>query len=192
MLAGGSMGEAAEFLGIADPDRAFQGRIYSGAGKVHAWFKHQAPRGFDDALHALADELDALPKLVDHRWRRQALQGWALSPEAWHAITSQLPPTPGPIQPDLGDRKRQCASVVVWARVTQGEHVFAPHPIEQAQPPDIRRAWMLRRGTTWFNFQTDQPKRHYADLKRLLDAYADRLAVRIDGAPPLGVRATDG
>jgi len=71
--------------------------------------------------------------------------------------------------------------MVVWARITHGEHLFAPRPIEDEQPPAVRRAWRLRRGTTWFHFQTDRPKPHYADLKRLLDAYADQLAARIDG-----------
>ena len=31
-------------------------------------------------------------------------------------------------QMGLGDHKRQDASIFVWARVTQGEHLLAPHP----------------------------------------------------------------
>ncbi len=177
------MGEAAEFLGIAAPDRIQQSRIYSGAAHVHSWAKNQLdPRAFEAALRALATELDAAPDLVDYRRRRTALQDWCLDLETWHDLITRLPPTPGPIKPELGDRKRQCASEVVWVYVTQGEHHFAPRPIEEQQPPDIRRAWKRRRDTTWFNFQTDRPKRHYADLKRLLDAYANQLAARIDRA----------
>ncbi len=181
IVAGGSMGEAAQFLGI--PTTGIQqGRVYSGAGHVHAWARARVdPQQFDAALHALADELDATADLVDYRQRRDALRTWSLDPDTWQQLTSRLPPTPGPIRPDLGDRKRQVASMVVWARITHGEHLFAPRPIEDEQPPAVRRAWRLRRGTTWFHFQTDRPKPHYADLKRLLDAYADQLAARIDG-----------
>src|SRR6266540_1056509 len=157
------------------------GRVYSGAGHVHAWARARPdPRAFDAALHALADELNAATNLIDYQRRRDALRTWCLDTDTWQQLTSRLPLTPGPIQPDLGDRKRQCASVVVWPRITQGEHLFAPHPIEEEQPPAVRRAWRLRRDTTWFLFQTDRPKRHYADLRKLLDAYADQLAERID------------
>jgi len=180
MVAGGSMGEAADYLGIP-PASIQHGRVYSGAGHVHAWARARPdPRAFDAALHALADELNAATNLIDYQRRRDALRTWCLDTDTWQQLTSRLPLTPGPIQPDLGDRKRQCASVVVWARITQGEHLFAPHPIEEEQPPAVRRAWRLRRDTTWFLFQTDRPKRHYADLRKLLDAYADQLAERID------------
>ncbi len=98
----------------------------------------------------------------------------------WHDIIVRLPPIPGPNQPALGDLKRQCASQVVWCHVTQGEHLFAPRPIEATQPPDIQRAWQARRNTIWHQFQTSRPLRHYADLGKLLAEQTDRLARRID------------
>src|SRR4029450_11837407 len=117
---------------------------------VHRWARNQSdPRAFEAALHALADELDAAPHLVNYQQRRNALSDWALCAEEWHGIIVRLPPTPGPHQPELGDLKRQCASQVVWCHVTQGEHLFAPRPIEATQPPDVQHAWQARRSTIW-------------------------------------------
>jgi TniQ len=152
MLAGGSMGQAAQFLGI-NPT----GKQYTSSEHVHRWARNQPdPRGFEAALRALAAELDASPHRVDYRQRRTALQDWCLDPTAWQELTTRLPPTPGPVQPELGDRKRQIASIYVWVRLTRGEHLFAPRPIEAQQPPHIQRAWMLRRNTIWHHFP-DQP-----------------------------------
>jgi hypothetical protein len=76
MIAGGSLGEAAAFLGIATTLAAFQGRIYSGAGHIHSAVRQQPdPLGFETALAAIARELDdpATP-LVNYQHRRQALE----------------------------------------------------------------------------------------------------------------------
>jgi hypothetical protein len=179
MIAGGSMGEAAEYLGI-NPT----GKQYTSAEHVHRWARDRAdPRQFDTALHAFANELDASPHRVDYRRRRQALKDWSLTLDTWLSIIDQLPPTPGHIQPELGDLKRQCASEVVWVRVTQGEHLFAPRPIQDQQPRDVQHAWELRRNTIWHQFQTNHPLRHYADLRHLLGEHADQLASRIDSCP---------
>src|SRR5690348_8092585 len=58
------------------------------------------------------------------------------------ALVGRLPPVPGPQRPELGDRKRQIASVYVWVQVTSGEHYFAPRPIEAAprDPGSLERA----------------------------------------------------
>jgi hypothetical protein len=175
MIAGGALGAAAAFLGINPNDRQ-----YASAEHVHRWARQRTnPREFDEALHALAGWLDTTPDLVNYHQRRQALQSWSLDPATWRHITDRLPSTPGPNQPELDDRKRQCASEVVWVRVTQGEHLFAPRPIEAAQPPHVQRAWQARRNTTWHQFEAGQ-LRHYADLRRVLDEYADELAASID------------
>ena len=119
MVAGGSLAEAASLLGIADPDRTWQGRTYSGAGHVHSHAKDQPdPRGFENGLRTLAAELDTSAHLVDYQDRRQRLCDWSLDPMAWQELITRLPPTPGPVQPELGDRKRQCASIYVWVRLT--------------------------------------------------------------------------
>lgn len=90
---------------------------------------------FDTALHHLADELDASPNLIDYRRRRDALRDWCIDPDTWQALTGQLPATwPHGLQPALGDRERQTASIIVWARITQGEHLFAPTPSATSNP----------------------------------------------------------
>jgi hypothetical protein len=94
IIAGGSLGEAAEYLGI-NPT----GKQYVSSERVHRWARNQPdPREFEAALHALADQLDAAPRLVNYQQRRNALNNWALSPERWHGIVVQLPPTPGRAQ----------------------------------------------------------------------------------------------
>jgi hypothetical protein len=182
MVAGGSLGEAAAFLGIATTLAAFQGRIYSGAGHVHSGARQQPdPLGFETALTALARELDdpATP-LVNYQRRRRTLENWSIDEDAWTALTARLPPVPGPQQPELGDRKRQIASVYVWTQVTSGEHHFAPRPIEAAQPPEIQKAWKERRNTIWHLMHRSQPGPHYTSLKAELGTITTSLARSID------------
>jgi hypothetical protein len=126
------------------------------------------------------DAYTSRARLVDYYRRRTALHDWFLDETTWHQLTSQLPPTPGPVQPVLDDRKRQDASVFVWTRVTQGEHLFAPRPIETRQPPPIQDNWARRRNTAWFQLTRPDPMRHYADLRNLLIPYAQQLAASID------------
>jgi len=77
MVAGGSLGEAAGFLGIASADTTWLGkrRIYSGAGFVHSGARQQPdPLGFETALNVLARELnDTATPLINYQQRRQAL-----------------------------------------------------------------------------------------------------------------------
>jgi len=182
MVAGGSLGEAAAFLGIATNPATFQSRIYSGAGHVHSGARQQpGPLSFETALTSLARELDepATP-LVNYRHRRQSLENWSIDGDTWTALARRLPPVPGPQQPELGDRKRQIASVYVWTQVTSGEHYFAPRPIQAAQPPEIQEAWKLRRNTIWSLMHRTRPGPHYASLKAELCAIAVSLATDID------------
>jgi hypothetical protein len=74
--------------------------------------------------------------------------------------------------------------------VTQGEHIFAPRPLEAAQPPEIQQQWAARRNTTWFQLSRPNPLGHCADLRDVLAKYAQRLARDIDsGADPTPTRA---
>jgi len=114
MSAGGSLAEAAAYLGI--------GHRYLKASPGSAAFTHD-PAEFRLAVHALARQLSAAPGLVNYKHRRDTLGNWCIDPETWQDILSQLPPTTGPFQPELSDCKRQFASEAVWARVTQGEHL---------------------------------------------------------------------
>lgn len=177
MTSGGSLGQAAAFLGI-NPG----GTQYTTANLVHSWARTQPdPHGFDTALHTLADELDSAGcALVDYHHRRTALRHWRLDEPTWHELAGRLPPTPGPVQPVLDDRKRQDASIFVWTLVTQGEHLFAPRPIEAAQPDHVQHAWAQRRNTTWYQLSRPDPLRHYADLRNHLIPYARQLAADID------------
>jgi hypothetical protein len=182
MAAGGSLGEAAGFLGIATTRTAWQGRIYSGAGHVHTGASRQPdPQGFETALSGLARELDApATPLVNYHRRRQALQTWCIDEDTWDRLVGRLPPVPGPQQPELGNRKRQIASVYAWVQVTSGEHYFAPRPIEAAQPPEVRESWKERRNTIWHLMHRSRPSPHYTNLKAELDAIATSLARSID------------
>jgi hypothetical protein len=93
---------------------------------------------------------------------------------------TRLPPVPGPHQPELGDRKRQVASVYVWVQVTSGEHYFAPRPIEATQTPQVQEAWKARRNNIWHLLNRSRPSPHYTGLKAELNTLATSLARSID------------
>jgi len=173
--AGGSMADAADFLGI-NPS----GGQHAPSVGLYQWLRSHGSARFTAALQRLAQSLDTASDLIDYHQRRQALQGWCLDPGAWREITEHLPPVPGPVQPTLDDRKRQEASAFVWAQVTQGELRFAPRPIEAGQPEPVRETWLHRRGTTWFQLSRPSPLAHYAELRKLLIQHAEHLAKEID------------
>jgi hypothetical protein len=128
-------------------------------------------------------QLAATPDLIDYDRRRAALRGdWCIDTETWRWIADQLPP-PEWIhgrQPQLGDRKRQSASIYVWARVTGTEHVFAPHPLRDQQPAEQQGAWRISDYAFWARFQKPCTRPHDIALRTLLDDYASRLATHID------------
>ncbi len=173
-VAGGSMGDAAGFLGI-NPT----GGQHAPSPGFCQWLNDRGSARFT-ALQDLAGALDSASGLLDYRQRREALRGWCLDPDAWREIVSRLPPVPGPVQPSLEDRKRQEASAFVWARITQGELRFAPRPIDAEQPGQVRHAWLNRRGSTWFQLTRPDPLAHYSALRELLIQHAGHLARKID------------
>jgi hypothetical protein len=117
---------------------------------------------------------------LGHSHRRRALENWCIDKDTWSGLAGRRPPVPGPQQPELGDRKRQIASIYVWTQVTSGEHYFAPRPIEAAQPPEIQEAWTLRRNTIWSLMHRSNPGPHYASLKAELGTIATSLARTTD------------
>lgn len=174
--AGGSLGDAATFLGINHSDGQYQF-----TSDFYRWLSTHGTRSrFTTAIKNLAADLDTAVRPVNYRHRRQALQDWSLSEEEWNTITERLPPVPGPVQPTLDDRKRQEASAYIWARITQGELLFAPRPIEAAQPEHIRQYWVHHRGGTWHQLTRARPLAHYAALRELLTQHADQLPAKID------------
>lgn len=184
MVAGGPLGEAAGFPGIAatDSTRPRKSRIYSGAAHVHSNARKQPdPLAFETAFQALAAELDEpTTPLINYHQRRRALETWSIDEDTRKDLISRLPPVPGPQQPELGDRKRQIASIYAWVQVTSGEHRFNTRPIEAAQPPEIQQSWKLRRNTIWHLMQSSRPRPHYTSLKTELNTHAASLARTID------------
>jgi hypothetical protein len=170
MSAGGSLAEASAFLGI--------GHRYLKASPGSSAFTDD-PAQFRLAVHALARQLGTTTGLINYKHRRDAFQDWCIDPATWQDITSQLPPTKGPFQPELSDCKRQFASEAVWVRITQGEHVLAPRIIE-SQAASADPAWRKRRDNMWHFYLASLPKPHYAALKEILNAYAGNLATAID------------
>ena len=173
--AGGSMGDAADFLGI-NPT----GGQHAPSIGLYQWVRDHGSGRFTTALENLARTLDAASGLIDYRHRRQVLQEWSLGLDTWQEIIGRLPPVPGPFQPHLDDRKRQEASAVIWAHITQGEPRFAPRPIEAAQPEHIRRVWLRQRSSTWSKLTRSDPMKHHAALQLLLREHAEFLANEID------------
>ena len=185
MVAGGSLGEAAGFLGIASTDTTWARKsgIYTGVGHVHTGASQQpGPGSFEAGLHALTRELDdPATTLVNYQQRRQALETWQIDEDTWAELLSRLPAVPGPQQADLGPCKRQVASIYVWTEVTSSEHHFAPRLIEAAQPPETRQAWKAgQRSNIWGRMNRKHPIPHYTNLKRELDGLAVTLARSID------------
>lgn len=108
--AGGSLGDAAAYLGIRPNSGQF-----SATGDLNQWLDNNRVRSrFTAALNDLAAALGAAHGLVDYRHRRDALRARSLDPGTWAEIVSQLPPVSGPVQPTFDDRKRQEASAFVW------------------------------------------------------------------------------
>jgi hypothetical protein len=175
--AGGSLGAAAAYLGIAT--RRSQ---HSFGPALARWLSDHGTRDFMTALLSLAAQLDDTPGLIDYHNRRQAMNEWCLDPGTWREITRRLPPVTGPFQPVLDDRKRQEASAFVWAHVTQGEPRFAPRPIEASQPAPVREDWTGRRGNLWHKLTRPGRLVHYTELRKLLIEHGDRLAAGIDSS----------
>jgi hypothetical protein len=178
LAAGGPVHKAANLLGI--PHRSVGQSIKI----LHSWARNSPePTQFETALRKLADELDSAPHLIDYKRRREALNCWCIEPGTWQLLLKRLRSNSKTARRmELGDRKRQTASILVWARVTQGEHTLAPHPIRDRLPPAAQKAWRWSAADAWSRFQTGRASGSELDLKGILDQYADTLASRIDRA----------
>lgn len=174
MAAGGPLSDAAAFLGI---DHRYASASLSSTLATAA--SDASPAQFRIAVHALAQQLNDTRNLIDYQHRRAALRTWCIDIATWQTLTGQLPRTKGPFQPDLGDCKREFASQIVWTRITHGEHLLAPCPIQDQQPrPDP--TWTERRTSMWSACLASPPKPHYTDLNKILRPHADSLAATID------------
>lgn len=183
--AGGAMGDAADYLGI-NP----RGGQFTTTAGLHRWLRNHGSTPFNQALRNLARDLDAVAAPVNYHRRRKTLHRWALTRDTWQEVIARLPPVPGPFQPKLDSRKRQEASAFIWANVTQGEPLFAPRPIEAAQPQDVRATWLSQRASTWAKLACPNPTPHYAALRTLLLQQAELLIREIESGPILQVADT--
>ncbi|WP_420312220.1 TniQ family protein [Streptomyces sp. YS-B37] len=170
---GGSLDEAAAFLGIPTKPRAG-----SETAHVHRWAHTQVdPFDFDNALEALADSLTYdVSRLVDYQLRREALKDWRLDLPTWHELTARMPVT-STTPAKYDDLKRQVASIFVWSRITQGEHQFAPRPMEAEQGSRTQTWWGQRRNTMWCLLTNPGVSPHYTAPRNLLIEYADAFDV---------------
>jgi hypothetical protein len=177
---GGSQDAASQQLGL--PAR----RDIAAAGYgVQRWARDQGNAArLRAALEALAAELDAIPAggLIDYGRRRDALRTWSIPRNDWRELATELrrrQNTAVQLLTDWGESKRLAASVLVWTRVTHGEHFFAPLVLEEQRRSGRRQlaslASRVARGS-----RVGRPECHYAMLMTALDAYADQLAARID------------
>ncbi|MFG1967646.1 hypothetical protein, partial [Nonomuraea sp. NPDC049028] len=98
MISGGSLGDAAAFLGIVSGSR--HGSVYAAAGTVHSWARQSPdPQAFNDSVLRILKIIEAAPNKVNYQRRRDALRHWSLDQDTWDSIVAQLPSTPGPVQP---------------------------------------------------------------------------------------------
>ncbi|MFE6922233.1 hypothetical protein ACFVAV_14400 [Nocardia sp. NPDC057663] len=75
--------------------------------------------------------------MINYQYRRRALEAWFIDETTWNDLIFRLPSGRSSQQPELGDRKRQVASIYVWVQLTSGEHHFAPpHNPSRAAPGD--------------------------------------------------------
>jgi hypothetical protein len=90
---------------------------------VHPWAKQpRDPYEFETAVYDRADELEVSACHINYHQRRAALQDWCIDAYTWAHLVAQPPDSPWPHRrgPELGDRKRHRASIIVWARITSG------------------------------------------------------------------------
>jgi hypothetical protein len=184
---GGSLDTAARLLVLPN------GHGLSASLRVHRW-THDAGHSnanaaaLDAALEALANELDTTAELADYGRRRAALATWTIPPDDWHDLAAQVSQRQrarARAETNWEDRKRRVASVLVWTRITQGEHLFASLVLADRHAAGrYRTEFALDVHQAWYKSRTGRRGRHWLDLKQTLDVYADQLAARIDTGQP--------
>jgi hypothetical protein len=140
---------------------------------------------FDQAIHNLAEHLDALTELTDYGKRRNALRAWEITPDQWQTLIAGLPQQRingrRMTKTHWGDGKRTLATVWVWTHITSGDRLYAPAvlPDPQGRRPGGYHVHYVH--TRWRFIDTGIPG-HYAALRQRLDPYAQRIAEQIDAA----------
>jgi len=141
------------------------------------------------SLRALAGDLNSRTDLVNYGQRRTALAAWCIKPADWRAIVKGIRGRENRLQREhtnWDERKRATASALIWIRVTQGEHLHAPHRHSPGATPGSPDDQGLAIDRAWWRSRTGKQGHHYTELKRACDDLADSLAAHIDqgtGAP---------
>ncbi|MGW1052629.1 TniQ family protein [Streptomyces sp. NPDC001118] len=134
---------------------------------------------FQEAVEAIARELEREPVRIDFARRRQYLANWEISDGIWLDLTRNLSLLAG--EP----RHRKAGSVFVWSRVTEGDHLFCP--LVRTGGTGARRAdarTVLRQTYTYFGKQGE-----YISLRRRLMEYSEQIARRCDLEAPAQERS---
>jgi hypothetical protein len=177
MCEGGSAAAAARLLGI--PPHIATTAISTSRRRLGT----QGWEHFGEALDALAGYLDQATGLTDYGRRRHATRTWAITPTTWAELTGDLARhSHCHTTADASDLPRLFATVVVWTRLTCGEHHFAPALGTGTQSPEqtagrhryVHQAWK----TAHMGIETSS--HYYAPLVERLDVLAADLATRID------------
>jgi len=179
MAAGGSFGDAAGYLGY--PTGTVEGRRI-----VHTPTRKAIARdrdAFARAVRAMAEDLARGP-LIDYHRRRLALRDWELDHDAWEAIHTAVLAIPRRLRTSWypNEVNRQLASMAVWYHVTHGEMRLSPRPIQDRQPPTVRRSWTDSRVSwdKWIYLIRSSPSQLYTALREQIEAYANEFAACID------------
>jgi hypothetical protein len=116
MTRGGSMGDAAHYLGMPTGINPRDGhRIPKGSGMVRWARSRPDPGEFDHAVHAIASELERSTVLIDYQHRRAILRDWSIDPATWQEIAedSGFPARQWPAT----DRERQLSAYDLCCRM---------------------------------------------------------------------------
>ncbi|MEU3567060.1 TniQ family protein [Kitasatospora sp. NPDC036755] len=165
MTLGGTRDDGARLLAIPP------GHAVSGFKQLRARTPDAHWGQFLAAVEAIAGELDRHDRRIDYARRRAALSAWAIPEEDWDVLAAGLP---------TARAMRLPASVLVWARVTEGEYLFSPLVRAGGTGPQLDGGADLVRETVRLLGVRRGDK---ARLLARLAPYADELAARCDARP---------
>ncbi|MFJ4860615.1 TniQ family protein [Streptomyces sp. NPDC088748] len=172
MTAGGTWAECAKTLGTLRSSVVSTFDVLGRAMPGNLWEE------FEAGVERIAAELDSNPNRVNYARRRQSIATWRMPAPDWPELCDGIP--------KLGHLARQephLATVLVWAEVTQSEHLKCPLLAAPALGGRDRK--QLVDQVAQFLTPAHQ-KAGRLELRRRLDLYAVRLAVQCDSAPDGG------
>ncbi|MCX0242079.1 hypothetical protein [Streptomyces drozdowiczii] len=170
MTAGGTWAECAKTLGT------LRGSVVSTFHVLGRTMPGKLWKEFEAGVERIAAELDSNPNRVNYARRRQSIATWRMPAPDWPGLCDGIP--------KLGHLARQephLATGLVWAEVTQSEHLNCSFLTSPALGGRDRK--QLADQIAQFLTPAHQ-KAGRLELRRRLDLYAVRLAVQCDSAPP--------